>query len=62
MWRVCDRCVCVSVFLCQQCEVAELRKRLQKEEEDKLALESRIREEVTNEFMELFSKIEEDYK
>ncbi|XP_062331297.1 kinesin-like protein KIF20B isoform X3 [Osmerus eperlanus] len=42
-----------------QCEVAELR--LQKEEEDKLALESRIREEVTNEFMELFSKIEEDY-
>ncbi|XP_046888743.1 kinesin-like protein KIF20B isoform X3 [Hypomesus transpacificus] len=45
----------------QQCEVAELRQRLQKEEEDKLALESRIREEVTNEFMELFSKIEEDY-
>ncbi|XP_046888742.1 kinesin-like protein KIF20B isoform X2 [Hypomesus transpacificus] len=44
-----------------QCEVAELRQRLQKEEEDKLALESRIREEVTNEFMELFSKIEEDY-
>ena len=50
------------MFLCQQCEVAELRQRLQKEEEDKLALESRIREEVTNEFMELFSKIEEDYK
>jgi hypothetical protein len=42
--------------------VEELREKLLKEEAEKLALESHIREEVTIEFMELFSKMESDYK
>ncbi|XP_045065754.1 kinesin-like protein KIF20B isoform X1 [Coregonus clupeaformis] len=41
--------------------VEELREKLLKEEAEKLALESHIREEVTIEFMELFSKMESDY-
>ncbi|XP_020310170.2 kinesin-like protein KIF20A isoform X2 [Oncorhynchus kisutch] len=38
-----------------------LEEKLLKEEAEKLALESHIREEVTIEFMELFSKMESDY-
>ncbi|KAL0984139.1 hypothetical protein UPYG_G00137610 [Umbra pygmaea] len=41
--------------------VEELREKLLKEEAEKLTLDSRIREEVTAEFMELFSKMERDY-
>ncbi|XP_029561201.1 kinesin-like protein KIF20B isoform X2 [Salmo trutta] len=41
--------------------VEELKEKLLKEEAEKLALESHIREEVTIEFMELFSKMESDY-
>ncbi|KAJ7987733.1 hypothetical protein DPEC_G00329550 [Dallia pectoralis] len=41
--------------------VEELREKLIKEEAEKLALESCIRDEVTAEFMELFSKMECDY-
>ncbi|XP_064806882.1 kinesin-like protein KIF20B isoform X1 [Oncorhynchus masou masou] len=41
--------------------VEEPREKLLKEETEKLALESQIREEVTIEFMELFSKMESDY-
>ncbi|MFT7807231.1 kinesin-like protein KIF20B [Arapaima gigas] len=39
----------------------ELKEKLHKEEAEKLSIESRIREEVTKEFMELFSKMESDY-
>uniref|UniRef100_A0A4W5MAJ6 Kinesin family member 20Bb n=1 Tax=Hucho hucho TaxID=62062 RepID=A0A4W5MAJ6_9TELE len=39
----------------------KLKEKLLKEEAEKLALESRIREDVTTEFMELFSKMESDY-
>ncbi|CAB1311911.1 unnamed protein product [Coregonus sp. 'balchen'] len=42
--------------------VEERNEKLLKEEAEKLALESHIREEVTIEFMELFSKMESDYK
>uniref|UniRef100_A0A4W5M8T3 Kinesin family member 20Bb n=1 Tax=Hucho hucho TaxID=62062 RepID=A0A4W5M8T3_9TELE len=41
--------------------VEKLKEKLLKEEAEKLALESRIREDVTTEFMELFSKMESDY-
>ncbi|XP_018616373.2 kinesin-like protein KIF20B [Scleropages formosus] len=39
----------------------ELKEKLLKEESEKLAMEAHIREEVTKEFMELFSKMESDY-
>ncbi|XP_063077606.1 kinesin-like protein KIF20B [Engraulis encrasicolus] len=42
-------------------EVKELRRKLAQQQAEKLALECRIREEVTSEFMELFSKMESDY-
>ncbi|XP_036405342.1 kinesin-like protein KIF20B [Megalops cyprinoides] len=41
--------------------IEELKQKLCREEVEKLAMESRIREEVTKEFMELFSKMESDY-
>ncbi|KAG7492779.1 hypothetical protein MATL_G00017760 [Megalops atlanticus] len=41
--------------------IEELKQKLCKEEVEKLAMESRVREEVTKEFMELFSKMESDY-
>lgn len=43
-------------------KIEELKEKLFKEESEKLDMESRIREEVTAEFMELFSNMEKDYK
>lgn len=45
-----------------QVKIEELKEKLSKEESEKLTMESRIREEVTTEFMELFSNMEKDYK
>jgi len=45
-----------------QVTIKELKEKLSKEESEKLTMESRIREEVTTEFMELFSNMEKDYK
>ncbi|XP_036428902.1 kinesin-like protein KIF20B [Colossoma macropomum] len=48
--------------LCElQLKVNELQEKLSKAESEKLAMESQIREEVTTEFMELFSNMEKDY-
>uniref|UniRef100_A0AAR2LAE4 Kinesin motor domain-containing protein n=1 Tax=Pygocentrus nattereri TaxID=42514 RepID=A0AAR2LAE4_PYGNA len=48
--------------LCElQQKVNELQEKLFKTESEKLAMESQIREEVTTEFMELFSNMEKDY-
>ncbi|XP_047673502.1 kinesin-like protein KIF20A isoform X2 [Tachysurus fulvidraco] len=44
-----------------QQRIKELQEELSKEQSEKLAIESRIREEVTTEFMELFSNMEKDY-
>ncbi|XP_053367370.1 kinesin-like protein KIF20B isoform X2 [Clarias gariepinus] len=41
--------------------IKELKEELSKEQAEKLAMESRIREEVTTELMELFSNMEKDY-
>ncbi|XP_076154133.1 uncharacterized protein kif20bb isoform X2 [Alosa pseudoharengus] len=45
----------------QRAEIQQLKANLTQQQEENLALESRIREEVTSEFMELFSKMESDY-
>ncbi|KAL2078637.1 hypothetical protein ACEWY4_026322 [Coilia grayii] len=45
----------------RRAEVRELKRKLAQQQSDNLALECRIREEVTSEFMELFSKMESDY-
>ncbi|XP_067225354.1 kinesin-like protein KIF20B isoform X1 [Chanodichthys erythropterus] len=51
-----------SQELCElQVKIEELKEKLSKEESEKLTMESRIREEVTTEFMELFSNMEKDY-
>ncbi|XP_026132496.1 kinesin-like protein KIF20B isoform X1 [Carassius auratus] len=51
-----------SQELCElQLKIEELQEKLSKEESEKLTMESRIREEVTAEFMELFSNMEKDY-
>uniref|UniRef100_A0A8C1PBK2 Kinesin family member 20Bb n=1 Tax=Cyprinus carpio TaxID=7962 RepID=A0A8C1PBK2_CYPCA len=51
-----------SQELCElQWKIKELQEKLSKEESEKLTMESRIREEVTAEFMELFSNMEKDY-
>uniref|UniRef100_A0A4W4G448 Kinesin motor domain-containing protein n=1 Tax=Electrophorus electricus TaxID=8005 RepID=A0A4W4G448_ELEEL len=42
-------------------KIKELREKLSNEESEKLAMESRIRQEVSTEFMELFSDMEKDY-
>ncbi|XP_066522684.1 kinesin-like protein KIF20B isoform X2 [Hoplias malabaricus] len=42
-------------------KINDLEQKLSKAESDKLSMESQIREEVTNEFMELFSNMEKDY-
>ncbi|KAL7869066.1 hypothetical protein AOLI_G00130540 [Acnodon oligacanthus] len=48
--------------LCElQQKVNELQEKLSKAESEKQAMESQIREEVTTEFMELFSNMEKDY-
>lgn len=55
----------LSSFLCSlqlQQKIKELKEELSKEQSEKLAMESRVREEVTTEFMELFSNMEKDYK
>ncbi|KAK3559427.1 hypothetical protein QTP86_013498 [Hemibagrus guttatus] len=44
-----------------QQKIKELKEELSKEQSEKLAMESRIREEVTTEFVELFSNMEKDY-
>ncbi|XP_043108946.1 kinesin-like protein KIF20B isoform X2 [Puntigrus tetrazona] len=44
-----------------QLKIEELQEKLSKEEAEKLTMESQIREEVTAEFMELFSNMEKDY-
>ncbi|XP_072524163.1 kinesin-like protein KIF20B [Salminus brasiliensis] len=44
-----------------QQKINELKGKLSKVDSEKLAMESRIREEVTAEFMELFSNMEKDY-
>ncbi|XP_053495871.1 kinesin-like protein KIF20B isoform X3 [Ictalurus furcatus] len=44
-----------------QQKIKELKEELSKEQSEKLAMESRVREEVTTEFMELFSNMEKDY-
>ncbi|XP_062859907.1 kinesin-like protein KIF20B [Trichomycterus rosablanca] len=44
-----------------QQKIKELNDELSKEQSEKLAMESRIRDEVTAEFMELFSNMEKDY-
>ncbi|XP_064175746.1 kinesin-like protein KIF20B isoform X1 [Anguilla rostrata] len=41
--------------------IEELKQKLRTEEHEKLTLESRVREEVTKEFMQLFSQMEDDY-
>ncbi|KAJ8264374.1 hypothetical protein GJAV_G00148420 [Gymnothorax javanicus] len=41
--------------------IEELKQKLCSKEDEKLTLESRIREEVTEEFMQLFSQMEKDY-
>ncbi|XP_061088732.1 kinesin-like protein KIF20B [Conger conger] len=41
--------------------IEALKQKLRKEEDEKLTMESRIREEVTKEFMQLFSQMEDDY-
>ncbi|KAJ8365670.1 hypothetical protein SKAU_G00145010 [Synaphobranchus kaupii] len=41
--------------------IEELKRKLHTEESEKLTLESRIRDEVTKEFMQLFSQMENDY-
>ncbi|XP_031660732.1 kinesin-like protein KIF20B isoform X7 [Oncorhynchus kisutch] len=46
----------------QLLQLKELRKQLQKERSENLALESRIRDEVTKDFSELFSEMQTDYK
>lgn len=43
-------------------KMKDLNEELSKERSEKQAMESRIREEVTTEFMELFSNMEKDYK
>ncbi len=45
-----------------QLKIEEIQEKLSKEESEKITMESRIREEVTAEFMELFSNMEKDYK
>ncbi|XP_016126109.1 kinesin-like protein KIF20B [Sinocyclocheilus grahami] len=51
-----------SQELCElQLKIEELQEKLSKEESEKLTMETRIREEVTAEFMELFSNMEKDY-
>ncbi|XP_058649058.1 kinesin-like protein KIF20B isoform X1 [Onychostoma macrolepis] len=51
-----------SQELCElQLKIEELQEKLSKEESEKIIMESRIREEVTAEFMELFSNMEKDY-
>lgn len=51
-----------SQELCElQKTIEELKEKLSEEESEKLTMESRIREEVTTEFMELFSNMEKDY-
>ncbi|KAI1886885.1 hypothetical protein AGOR_G00200390 [Albula goreensis] len=50
-----------ETFKSQLLLIEELKKKLHEEEYEKLSMESRIREEVTNEFMDLFSKMEDDY-
>lgn len=62
---VCEHFDVLSYFLCSfqlQQKIKELKEELSKEQSEKLAMESRIREEVTTEFMELFSNMEKDYK
>ncbi|XP_022524563.2 kinesin-like protein KIF20B isoform X1 [Astyanax mexicanus] len=44
-----------------QQKICELKEKLSKVDSEKLVMESRIREEVTAEFMELFSNMEKDY-
>lgn len=54
-----------SSFLCSfqlKQKIKELNEELSKEQSEKLAMEFRIREEVTTEFMQLFSNMEKDYK
>ncbi len=46
-------CVCVCVCVCQQSD---------REAALRLVLEAQIREEVSTEFMELFNKMEKDYR
>ncbi|XP_042161714.1 kinesin-like protein KIF20B isoform X8 [Oncorhynchus tshawytscha] len=46
----------------QLLQLKELRKQLQKERSENLVLESRIRDEVTKDFSELFSEMQTDYK
>ncbi|TRY89392.1 hypothetical protein DNTS_024128, partial [Danionella cerebrum] len=43
-------------------KVEELQEKLAKEESEKITMEAGIREEVTAEFMELFSNMEKDYR
>ncbi|XP_050980520.1 kinesin-like protein KIF20B isoform X2 [Labeo rohita] len=51
-----------SQELCElQVKIEALKEKLSREESEKLTMESRIREEVTAEFMELFSNMEKDY-
>uniref|UniRef100_A0A673KRR5 Kinesin-like protein KIF20B n=1 Tax=Sinocyclocheilus rhinocerous TaxID=307959 RepID=A0A673KRR5_9TELE len=51
-----------SQELCElQLKIEELQEKLSKEESEKLTMETRIREEVTAEYMELFSNMEKDY-
>ncbi|CDQ87033.1 unnamed protein product [Oncorhynchus mykiss] len=46
----------------QLLQLTELREQLQKERSENIALESRIRDEVTKEFSEFFSEMQTDYK
>lgn len=49
-------------FQSQRVEIQELKGKLSQKQSENLDQECRIREEVTSEFMELFSKMESDYK
>ncbi|XP_029558806.1 kinesin-like protein KIF20B isoform X4 [Salmo trutta] len=51
-----------DIYESQLLQLTELREQLQKERSANVALESRIRDEVTNEFSEFFSEMQTDYK
>ncbi|XP_045558289.1 kinesin-like protein KIF20B isoform X4 [Salmo salar] len=51
-----------DIYESQLLQLTELREQLQKERSENVALESRVRDEVTNEFSEFFSEMQTDYK
>lgn len=61
-WRLSTRGKCLSTLQSQLLQLTELREQLQKERSENVALESRVRDEVTNEFSEFFSEMQTDYK